>query len=161
MMRALFPGSFDPVTLGHLDLINRARRHFEVVVAVGVNPAKAPWFSPAERMEMIEEALPGLEVRCFSGLVANFAQEIHADVIIKGIRGSADLDSEVSQAAVNRQIGGIETLFLPTAAQYQQVSSSMVRELAWWDAGVDAYVTPYTAQQVLRRAKERRAEESE
>lgn len=162
MPLALVSGSFDPVTRGHIDLIRRAEQCFgSVVVAVGVNKDKKPWFSAEERVEMIAEALPGVPVMLFSGLVVDFAGQVGADVIVKGVRGAQDLEAETVQARINKQIGGIETLFLPTAAEYEHVSSSIVRELAWWGADVSPFVTAFTAEKVTQRAMQIRELESE
>ena len=131
-MKAVIPGSFDPLTVGHLDIITRASRIADhVIVAVGVNPAKAS-ASVAH--------LPNVEVLPMRGLLVDFCAENDVDVVVKGIRTSADMDSEMTQAVTNREIGGVETLWIPTDPRYQHVSSSLVRELFGWGMDVSRYV---------------------
>ena len=120
MSRAVCPGSFDPVTHGHLDIINRASKLFDfVVVAVGSNMSKNALFTPDERVEMLSEACAELDGRLgetFSGLLVDFCAQVEADAIVKGLRFVSDFDYELQMAQMNRQLSGVDTLFLPTAA---------------------------------------------
>ena len=133
MTRAVCPGSFDPVTHGHLDVIERTAQIIdEVVVAVGTNIAKNALFTPQERVEMLTEECAkwnNVEVILFSGLLVDFCTAHDIDVISKGLR-AADLGYELQMAQMNRQLTSIDTLFLPTAPQWAFVSSSLVREVA-------------------------------
>lgn len=147
MTLALIPGSFDPVTNGHIDLVSRAGRMFdEVVVAVGVNATKQAWLAPGKRIQLIEAALaeqcPKSDVRVtsFDGLLADFAEELGATAIVKGVRGVVDLDSETIQSEVNRDLCGVETLLLPARPGLAAVSSSLVRELFAAGGDVSKYV---------------------
>jgi pantetheine-phosphate adenylyltransferase len=136
MAAALYPGSFDPLTLGHLDLIQRACRLFSpLVVAVGVNSAKQATFSAAERMDLIREAmghpLQGVQVESFSGLVVDYARERGIPVLIRGLRTPSDFESELSMAQTNRCLNPeVETVFLPCSPQYSFLSSRLIREIA-------------------------------
>lgn len=132
MSIAVFPGSFDPPTLGHLDVIERASALFdEVVVAVAVNSAKQPMFSPAERVELIRTSvsIPNVRVQAVEGLVAAFAKQIGAATLVKGVRDSADAQGELALALINRHLG-IDTVLLPCAQELAHISSSFVRDIA-------------------------------
>ncbi|WP_043536997.1 pantetheine-phosphate adenylyltransferase [Actinomyces polynesiensis] len=149
MTTAVLPGSFDPVTLGHIDLIRRATRVADlVVVAVGVNVSKTPVLTVRQRVDLLREALEGVprvEVARMDGLLVDFCRDRGADLVIKGIRDSADVSSEIIQASVNREIGDVETVFLPTSPEMVHVSSTIVRELAAWGMDVSRYVPPGVA----------------
>lgn len=149
MTTAVLPGSFDPPTIGHLDLIRRAARLADdVVVAVGTNPAKTPRFTPVERVAFLREALGDLEgvrVGVVEGLLVDFCRAQGATLVVKGIRDAADISWETTQATVNREIGGVETVFLPTRPELMHVSSSIVKELASWGLDVSRYVPPAVA----------------
>lgn len=146
MVTAIFPGSFDPLTKGHLDIISRAKSCFDrLIVAVGYNSSKKAWFSPLERIQMIEEATPGIEVVSFEGLLVDCAAKHGATVIVKGVRDATDLAYETTQAITNRQMSGIETLYLPTSPHTQHISSSLVRELHRWGADLGDYVPAHVA----------------
>lgn len=137
MTTALCPGSFDPPTLGHVDVLDRALGLFDrVVVGVVVNPSKAPLFSLEERAEVFDELFGGrIEVVGFEGLVVDLAAKLGADVLVKGLRESYDWEYEVQMAHMNRHLTGIETVFLPTAAEYRFISSTLVKEI--WRFGGD------------------------
>jgi len=148
-MRALFPGSFDPVTNGHLDLIARLVTLVDdMVVAIAVNPEKSPLFSVEERVELLREACrpwPVVQVQAFTGLVVDAARACGADVIVRGMRGSADADREMQMAQLNRAMTGIETMLLPASPAWAFVSSSFVREIARFGGDVAPYVPPTVA----------------
>ncbi len=149
MTLALIPGSFDPVTSGHIDLVSRAGKMFEeIVVAVGVNSNKEAWLAPGKRTELIEAALAdrcpevNARVMSFDGLLADLAKELNVTAIVKGVRGVVDLDSETMQSEVNRDLCGVETLLLPARPGLTAVSSSLVRELFAGGGDVRNYVPP-------------------
>ena len=134
MAKAVYPGSFDPVTYGHLDVIERAAAVFaEVNVAVVVNPNKNPLFSLSERVEMLEACtkhLPNVTITQFEGLLVKYVQDKGAQVIIKGLRAISDFEYEFQMALMNRkQNPNIETLFMMTSSQYSYLSSSMAKEV--------------------------------
>ena len=134
MTRAVCPGSFDPVTNGHLDIIRRAAGLFdELVVATGANPSKSRLFGPEDRLEMLREAcatLPNVTVMGFSGLIVDFCREIDAQAIVKGLRGGSDYEYELPMAQMNSHLTGVETVFVPTNASLGYISSSLVKEVA-------------------------------
>jgi pantetheine-phosphate adenylyltransferase len=145
---AIYPGSFDPVTLGHLSVIRRAKGISEkLIVLVSHNPNKKTLFSSQERINLIEQSLnelglSGIEVRALEkGLLAEQAKSLGAQIIIKGLRTSADLDYELQFASMNRDLTSVETVFLPTEPQYSQISSSLIREVAALGGDVSSHVT--------------------
>src|SRR5436190_18630924 len=131
--RAVFPGQFDPMTNGHLDVIKRGSKLFdEIIVAVGINPDKRGLFTLDEREEMIKQLLkeiPHTKVKKYSGLTANFVHEVKATAILRGIRDVSDLRYEFQLAMANRAVGGIETVFMMTGDEYALVSSSLIRQV--------------------------------
>lgn len=133
MKRALFPGSFDPITLGHYDIIKRGVQLFdEVVVAIGINSEKSYMFSLEERKQFIEDAFkdePKVKVTTYEGLTINFCKQIKAQFILRGLRNPADFEFEKAIAHTNRKLSNIETVFLLTAARTSYISSSIVREV--------------------------------
>lgn len=133
MRRALFPGSFDPITNGHYDIIKRGIKLFdEVVVAIGVNSSKKYMFSLEERKQFIEEAFkdePKIKVVTYKGLTVDFCKEIEADFILRGLRNPADFEFEKAIAHTNRDLAPIETIFLLTSAGTSYISSSIVRDV--------------------------------
>ena len=133
--RAICPGSFDPVTFGHLDVITRAAAIFdEVIVAVAVNLEKNPMFTVAERLEMLREVtahMPNVVIDQFDGLLVHYAREKQAIAIVKGLRAVTDFVSEFQMALMNRQLdGGMETLFMMASAEHSYLSSSVAKEIA-------------------------------
>ena len=137
---AFYPGSFDPVTFGHLDVIKRGRRMFDrLIVGVGQNPDKATLFTADERREMVEQEvkrivdqqpdLAPVEAVAYEGLTVDFAREIGATVLLKGIRNLSDLQSEVQQALTNRQVGGLETAFVVAGQDFAYTSSTLIRQV--------------------------------
>jgi len=134
LVRAIFPGSFDPITNGHLDVIQRAVKLFdEVIVAVGRSPLKDQLFSPAERVEMITELLknmPRVYVESFEGLTVKYAAAKKATVILRGLRSLTDVHYEFELAMTNRSVAGIETVFIMTTEQYGFISSTLIRQIA-------------------------------
>jgi pantetheine-phosphate adenylyltransferase len=152
---ALCPGTFDPVTNGHLDIIERAAQHFDrVVVAVLDNPGKRPLFAVDERVAMLEETiahLDGVEVDSFSGLLVEYAERIGADAIVKGLRAVSDFEYEIQMAQMNRRLSGVETFFISTTPTWSYLSSSLVREVAGLGGDVSSLVPP----PVVDRLRER------
>lgn len=155
MTTAVCPGSFDPVTLGHLDVIGRAASVVEhLVVAVGRNPGKRSLFTVTERVAMLVEVcapFPNVSVEDFDGLLVDFCVARSATVVVKGLRGASDTDYEVQMAQLNRRLTGVETLFLPTAPELSFVSSTRVRELGAYGADLADLVPETVAARV--RAK--------
>ena len=146
-IRAMYPGTFDPITNGHIDLIRRASGMFdEVVVAVADNPKKKPLFNQDERVSMAQDILKELKnVRIvgYSNLTIHFAKEENLNVIIRGIRAVSDYEFEFQLASMNRQLNeNIETLFMTPADEYSYLSSSMVREIAAYQGDVSQFVHP-------------------
>lgn len=155
MHRAVCPGSFDPVTNGHLDVIARAARLFdEITVAVGVNPRKPGLFTVEERLEMLREVtkdLPEVRVTRVDGLLVDFCREHGIQAIVKGLRAVGDFDYELQMAQMNLRLAGIETVFVPTSPEYSFLSSSLVKEVATYGGDVSGLVPDH----VLRRLAER------
>lgn len=142
--RVLFPGSFDPFTKGHADIVKRALQMFdEVVVAIGYNEQKEGWMTLDERLKKIRELYadePRVKVESYKGLTADFAKENGIITIVRGIRSAADFDYEMQMADVNRQISGIETVFLPASPQLASLSSSVVRELSHFGHDISEFL---------------------
>jgi pantetheine-phosphate adenylyltransferase len=149
------PGSFDPITNGHLDVIERASHLFdEIVVVVGVNVSKNRLFEPPERVEMITEAvahLPNARVDTFRGLLVEFCVANHIQAIVKGLRAVSDFDYELQMGQMNRSLADVDTLFMPADPHYSFLSSSLVKEVATYGGDVSGLVP----EPVLRRLRER------
>lgn len=148
--RAVCPGSYDPATRGHLDIIARAARQFEVVhVLVGNNSSKTAIFTPQERVELLTEVVTAIEgeieVHLLDGLLVDYCTTHRIDCVVKGIRVAADFDFEMQMAQMNNAMSGVETIFLPAAAQWSYVSSSLVRDIARLDGDFDRFVTSEVA----------------
>ncbi|MBR4085293.1 MAG: pantetheine-phosphate adenylyltransferase [Lachnospiraceae bacterium] len=157
MNRAIYPGSFDPVTLGHLDIIKRASAIFdEVVVGILNNPQKSPLFSVEERVKILEEAtadLPNVFIDCFSGMLVDYAKANDINVSIRGLRSISDFEYESQIAQYNDRLsnGKLETIFLVTSPEYSYISSSGVKEVA----GFHGDITPYLPEFVADLVKEK------
>ncbi len=156
--RALCPGSFDPVTNGHLDIIHRcASLYDEVVVAVFVNQSKSGLFSVEDRRDMLGEVTaqyPNVSIDTFEGLVVDYCRAHDIPVIVKGLRAVSDFDYELQMAQMNRGLAGVDTLFMPTNPEYSFLASSLVKEIAKWGGDVSSLVPP----SVLKRLQERATE---
>jgi pantetheine-phosphate adenylyltransferase len=154
-LTALCPGTFDPVTNGHLDIIDRAATHFgAVVVGVLENPAKQPLFDLEERVAMLKEAcadLAGVRVSSFSGLLVEFAERERADVIVKGLRAVSDYEFEIQMAQMNLRLGEVETLFMPTNPRWSFLSSSLVKEVARFGGDVEGLVPEIVRERLAER----------
>jgi pantetheine-phosphate adenylyltransferase len=155
--RAVCPGSFDPVTNGHVDVINRAAALYdELVVAVLVNPGKAGLFSVDERMELLREALAGLPnvtVSSFQGLLVDYCRTHDIPVIVKGLRAVSDFEYELQMAQMNRELANIETLFVPTAPQVGHLSSSLVKQIAMFGGDVARLVPKGVNDRLIEHAR--------
>ncbi|MGD7787246.1 pantetheine-phosphate adenylyltransferase [Propionibacteriaceae bacterium Y1700] len=160
MHRVVCPGSFDPVTYGHLDIIGRAAALFdEVVVAVGTNTSKSGLFDVDERVEMVRGACAewsNVEVDTFSGLLVDYCRDVGAGGVVKGLRSAGDFEYELPMAHMNTQLSGLETVFLPTAAQWGHVSSTLVREIAKLGGDVTAFLPEGVARRTVERAQQGR-----
>jgi len=156
MKRAITPGTFDPITYGHLDVITRAAQLMdEVVVAVAASPGKGPLFSLEERTALVRRAiehLPNVRVEPFEGLLVDFVRKQKAQVIVKGLRAITDFEYEFQMAALNYQLANeLETVFIMSPPQYMYLSSSIVRELARLGSPVDQFVPAHVAEALIRK----------
>jgi pantetheine-phosphate adenylyltransferase len=146
-LTALCPGTFDPVTNGHIDIIQRASRCFErVVVAVLENPAKDPLFSADERMAMLKEGvsqMENVEVDSFSGLLVDYASARDIRIIVKGLRAVTDFDFELQMAQMNHRMSGVETFFVPTSPQWSYLSSSLIKEVIRFGGDISGLVPAF------------------
>jgi pantetheine-phosphate adenylyltransferase len=150
---AVIPGSFDPITMGHLDIVERVADRFDrVVVAVLENPRKEGLFSVEERLELIRTEVGGLanvEVDRFQGLLVDFCAANDLGVIVKGLRAVSDFEYELQMAQMNQRMGGVETLFLSTSPEHSYLSSSLIKEIARW-GGPLAGTVPASVEEALR-----------
>jgi pantetheine-phosphate adenylyltransferase len=155
MRRVVCPGSFDPVTNGHLDIIGRAARLYdEVVVAVLVNPSKAGLFTVEERLDMLRAVTghyPNVRVESFQGLLVDFCKANDIDVVVKGIRAVSDFDYELQMAQMNLGLAGVETLFMATNPLYSFLSSSLIKDVAKWGGDVTQHVPELVAARLHER----------
>ena len=161
MPTAVYPGSFDPVTKGHLDIITRAARMFDkLIVGVLINSAKTPLFTIEERVELLRECckdIPNVEVQSFEGLTVNFAKANHATVMVRGLRAVTDFENEIQLAQTNHALlPGIETVFLATSIKWSYLSSTVVREAAHYGHDVSKFVTPNVEAALLKKQAEHR-----
>lgn len=170
---AVYPGSFDPVTFGHLDVIRRGRHLFDrLIVAVGRNPGKDPLFNTDERLEMIrtlveqmqredaasgeDRGMPRVEVEAFSGLTVDFAKSKGATILLKGIRNLSDLQYEIQQALTNRQVAGLETAFIAAGQDFGYTSSSLIRQITAMGSDLSA-LSSMVPPMVIERLRQKKA----
>ena len=157
MRIAVCPGSFDPVTKGHLDIVTRASKLFDrVIVLVVINAAKTPSFTPEERVAMIREVigddLPNVEVDTFSGLLADYVRNVGAVAIVKGLRAVSDFEYEFQMALANKKLNpAADTVFLTTASQNMYLSSSMVKQIASMGGDISSFVPEVIKQDIIDR----------
>ena len=159
MALALYPGSFDPITNGHINIIRRGLKVFDkLVVAVAINVRKEPLFSAEDRMSMIQEALDSdrIEIDCFEGLLVDYAQKRNANVILRGLRALSDFEVEFQLAHMNRRLGaegapGLDTVFMMTGEEHFYVSSSLVREGASFGGTVTDFVPPGVESRLINK----------
>lgn len=156
MKTAIYPGSFDPVTLGHYDIIERASQIFDkLIVGVLKNNAKSPLFSFEERVKMLEKVtadLPNVEVQFFDGLLIDFGRQNQANVVVRGLRAITDFEFELQLAQMNRVIAPeIDTIFLTTNLKYAYLSSSTVKEVAMYSGDISPFLHPYVVEAVKRK----------
>jgi pantetheine-phosphate adenylyltransferase len=159
--RAVCPGSFDPVTNGHIDIISRASGLFdEVVVAVGVNASKNRLFDAEERIDMLREVCagyPNVSVDGFTGLLTTFCEERDIAAIVKGLRAVSDFDYELQMAQMNSSLTDVETVFVPTSPEYSFLASSLVKEVATFGGDVSGLVPASVNERLVARLAERAA----
>ena len=158
MAVAVYPGSFDPVTLGHMDIIERTAKMMDrVIIGVLKNNSKSPLFSVEERVNMLKSVtghLSNIEILAFDGLLVDFVRQCHADVIVRGLRAITDFEYELQMSQTNRVISpGIDTIFLTTNLKYSYLSYSIVKEIAMYHGDISAFVDPDIAEKVLEKAK--------
>lgn len=158
MNRVLYPGTFDPITSGHADLIERAARIFdEVIVAVAASPKKGPLFSLEQRVELAQAVtahLPNVKVYGFNNLLAHFVEEVGANILMRGLRAVSDFEYEFQLANMNRKLApDVESIFLTPSEKYSFLSSTLVREIAALDGDITQFVHPVVAQALAERFK--------
>ncbi len=160
-MHAVYPGSFDPITLGHLDIIRRASKMFDrltVVVAHNYNKPSG-WFTPEERVSLIRACtadLPNVSVDCFDGLLADHVRRIGATVVVKGLRAMSDFEQEFQQALINRKLNpDMETAFIASGEEYMYLSSSVIKEVCLLGADISEFVPPEVQKAMLRHIQEK------
>ena len=156
MNKVIYPGTFDPITRGHEDLVRRASRLFDqVVVAVAVSSGKKPFFTLEERVEMAQQALSdcsNVQIMAFSGLLMNFLQQQNARIILRGLRAASDFEYEFQMAGMNRcMYPDVETLSMTPSEQYMFISATMVREIASLGGNADAFVHPLVAKKLREK----------
>ena len=161
----LYPGTFDPITLGHYDIIKRAAKLVDtLVIGVAMNPGKNPLFSVEERVEMVKKMtleFPGtnFEVKPFNNLLMHFAEECNASIIVRGLRAVSDFEYEFQMVGMNRRLNSeIETVFLMASDQHQFIASSLVKEIAFLDGDITKFVSAETAKSIVERVAKLRAE---
>ncbi len=160
MKTAICPGSFDPVTIGHIDIIKRAAALFDkVIVAVLVNVEKKPWFTIEERKDLLKKTvgdIPNVEIAGFDGLLVDFAAENNAQVIVKGLRAVSDFEYEFQMALTNKKLNNsIETVFLTTSSEHMYLSSSIVKQVGLLGGDIAPFVSPCVHDEILLRIRQR------
>lgn len=160
MSIAVYLGSFDPVTYGHLDIIKRSIRVFDkLVIGILLNSEKNPLFSMEERVEFLTEAtkdMENVEVKSFSGLLVDFARENNADITVRGLRAVTDFEYELQIAQINNKLdSNLDTMFFTTSTEYAYLSSTIVREIASYHGDVSELVPPYVEQKLKQKFRER------
>ncbi|MCR5737689.1 MAG: pantetheine-phosphate adenylyltransferase [Eubacterium sp.] len=166
MKRAIYPGSFDPVTLGHLDIIKRSAKIFdEVIVGVLNNNSKTPLFPVENRVKMLEEVvkdIPNVKVMSFEGLLVDFAKKLDAQVIVRGLRAVTDFEYELQMSQTNMVLDQeIDTIFFTTCLEYSYLSSSTVKEAAFYGADISSFVPESVIHQVYDKIKEKKENRNE
>ena len=158
MSRAIYPGSFDPVTLGHLDIIKRSAEMFdELIVGVLNNTAKSPLFSLEERVNMLKNVvsdIPNVKVMGFGGLLVDFARHTDSTLVVRGLRAISDFDYELQMAQTNRKMNPhVDTMFLATSLEYAYLSSTTVKEVAYFDGDINEFVPEPVVEKVREKMK--------
>lgn len=153
MIRAIYPGSFDPVTFGHLDIITRSSKIVdELIIGVLMNKAKTPLFSVEERVKMLKEVtkeLPGVKIVPFEGLLIDFAKEMSAKMVVRGLRAVTDFEYELQMAQTNHKLAeDIETVFLTTSLEYSYLSSTIVKEVAAFGGDISQFVPEHVEERI-------------
>ncbi|MDO5335959.1 MAG: pantetheine-phosphate adenylyltransferase [Eubacteriales bacterium] len=160
MAIAVYPGSFDPVTYGHLDVMKRASQFFDgVIVGVLQNSAKSPLFSVQERVNILQREtadLPNVTIKAFEGLSVNFARENHAQVIVRGLRAVTDFEYELQMAQTNRVLApDVDTIFLTTSLKYAYLSSTVLKEVAYFGGDIHKFAPPEVVKAIEAKIKQR------
>ncbi len=160
MRTAICPGSFDPVTVGHIDIITRASKLFDkVIVAVLVNVEKKPWFTINERIDLLKKATIGIdnvEIAGFDGLLVDFAKQNNACAIVKGLRAVSDFEYEFQMALTNSKLApDMETMFLTTSSEHMYLSSSIVKQVGLWGGDISPFVPDCVHDEILMRIRQR------
>jgi len=160
MTKAIYPGTFDPLTYGHLDLIERGSRIFdELIVAIGENPFKTPLFTVAERKQLIQkhtQHLKNVKVDTFKGMLVDYVQRQHANIILRGIRTVSDFEEEFQRALTNRVLNNdLETVFVMTSEQYSFLNSRLIKEAASLGGDVSKFVPPEVKKQLIAKLKKK------
>ena len=163
MATAVYPGSFDPVTKGHLDIIKRAAKINDHLIVAGINSAKHPLFTVEERVAMLQECcknIPNVTVESFDGLTVEFAKKRHASVMVRGLRAVTDFENEIQLAQTNHALmPGIETMFLATSIKWSYLSSTIVKEAAYYGSDISKFVTPNVEKAVSEKYAQLRERE--
>jgi len=159
----LYPGTFDPITNGHLDIIRRGAKLVDhLILAVAINEAKGPLFTLDERVEMVRHEAARLvgettvEVRAFKGLLTKFADEVGASIVIRGLRSGTDFEYEFQMTSMNMRLSQVETVFLMAEPMSQAIASKLVKEIATLGGDISSFTSPYVAKRLLKRIAERR-----
>lgn len=166
MIRAIYPGSFDPVTFGHLDIITRSSKIVdELIIGVLMNKAKTPLFSVEERVKILKEAtkdLPNVQIDSFSGLLVDYAREKDLHVIVRGLRAITDFEYELQMAQTNRMLshGKIDTVFLTTSLEYAYLSSSAIKQIASFDGDITPCVPDFVADLIYDKYRQKKLSEN-